>query len=59
MGKDILKFHALFWPAFLLAAGYSTPQKMFIHHHWIKDHVFAAFYTSFIRNYKFSSVKDE
>ncbi|KAL4435093.1 hypothetical protein ABPG74_003586 [Tetrahymena malaccensis] len=37
MGKDILKFHSIFWPAFLLAAGYSTPEKILIHHHWIKD----------------------
>lgn len=39
MGKDILKFHGIFWPAFLIAAGYSTPEKILIHHHWIKDHV--------------------
>jgi methionyl-tRNA synthetase len=31
IGKDILKFHAVYWPAFLLAAGYEVPKGMFIH----------------------------
>ncbi len=31
IGKDILKFHAVYWPAFLLAAGYEVPRGMFIH----------------------------
>src|SRR5919109_147840 len=31
IGKDILKFHAVYWPAFLLAAGYEVPRRMFIH----------------------------
>ncbi len=31
IGKDILKFHAVYWPAFLLAAGYEVPKRMFIH----------------------------
>jgi methionyl-tRNA synthetase len=31
LGKDILKFHAVYWPAFLLAAGYEVPRRMFIH----------------------------
>jgi len=26
VGKDILRFHAIFWPAFLLAAGYSEDE---------------------------------
>ncbi len=26
MGKDILRFHAVFWPAFLLSAGYTEKQ---------------------------------
>ena len=26
IGKDILKFHAVYWPAFLMAAGYEVPQ---------------------------------
>ena len=31
LGKDILKFHAVYWPAFLIAAGIEVPKGMFIH----------------------------
>src|SRR5919109_2030212 len=31
MAKDILKFHAVYWPAFLLAAEYELPRRMVIH----------------------------
>ena len=31
LGKDILKFHAVYWPAFLMAAGIELPRGMFIH----------------------------
>jgi methionyl-tRNA synthetase len=31
IGKDILYFHALFWPAMLKHAGYRTPSKVFAH----------------------------
>ncbi|MGH8015554.1 MAG: methionine--tRNA ligase, partial [Candidatus Zixiibacteriota bacterium] len=31
MAKDILKFHCLYWPAMLMAAGVKTPDKIFIH----------------------------
>jgi methionyl-tRNA synthetase len=31
IGKDILYFHALFWPAMLQASGYRTPTKVFAH----------------------------
>ena len=31
MAKDILKFHAVFWPAMLLAAGEKTPHELFVH----------------------------
>ena len=34
IGKDILRFHAVFWPAFLLAAKLPTPKKIF-GHGWI------------------------
>ncbi|KAA0709238.1 Methionine--tRNA ligase, mitochondrial [Triplophysa tibetana] len=34
IGKDILKFHAIYWPAFLLAAGLPLPQKIYVHSHW-------------------------
>ena len=31
LAKDILKFHAVIWPALLLSAGYELPRKMVIH----------------------------
>ena len=31
VGKDILRFHAVFWPAFLLAAGLQPPTQVFAH----------------------------
>ncbi len=31
MAKDILKFHAVIWPAMLLAAGEELPRHLFIH----------------------------
>jgi len=31
IGKDIMYFHALFWPAMLIAAGFKTADKLFIH----------------------------
>uniref|UniRef100_A0A1A8G4D6 Methionine--tRNA ligase, mitochondrial n=3 Tax=Nothobranchius korthausae TaxID=1143690 RepID=A0A1A8G4D6_9TELE len=34
IGKDILKFHAIYWPAFLLAAGLPLPQVIHVHSHW-------------------------
>ncbi|CAQ76500.1 Methionine--tRNA ligase, mitochondrial [Caenorhabditis elegans] len=39
IGKDITKFHLYYWPAFLMAAGLSLPQKVFIHGHWLIDNV--------------------
>ncbi|XP_060551201.1 methionine--tRNA ligase, mitochondrial-like [Ruditapes philippinarum] len=35
IGKDILKFHAIYWPAFLMAAGLELPKKIFCHSHWL------------------------
>ena len=34
IGKDILRFHAVYWPAFLLAAGLQPPKKIY-GHGWI------------------------
>jgi methionyl-tRNA synthetase len=31
VGKDILRFHAVYWPAMLLAAGLPLPRKVFAH----------------------------
>jgi len=37
IGKDILRFHAIFWPAFLMAAELPLPQTVFGHGWWLKD----------------------
>jgi methionyl-tRNA synthetase len=31
IGKDILKFHTVFWPALLMAAGIEVPRRVFVH----------------------------
>ena len=31
VGKDILRFHAVIWPAMLMAAGHAVPKKVFAH----------------------------
>ncbi len=31
VGKDILRFHAVYWPAFLIAAGIEVPRQVFAH----------------------------
>lgn len=31
IGKDILRFHAVFWPAMLLSAGLPLPKSLFVH----------------------------
>ena len=35
VGKDILRFHAVYWPAFLLAAGVEPPRTVFAHGMWL------------------------
>lgn len=34
IGKDILRFHAVYWPAFLMAAGLEPPKRVFAHGWW-------------------------
>jgi methionyl-tRNA synthetase len=34
VGKDILRFHTVYWHAFLLAAGIEPPQRVFAHGWW-------------------------
>jgi methionyl-tRNA synthetase len=34
VGKDILRFHTVYWPAFLLAAGLPLPKRIFAHGWW-------------------------
>lgn len=34
LGKDILKFHAVYWPAFLMALSLPLPRRLICHSHW-------------------------
>lgn len=34
VGKDILRFHAVYWPAFLMAADLPVPKQVFAHGWW-------------------------
>ncbi|ABM15576.1 MULTISPECIES: methionine--tRNA ligase [Mycolicibacterium] len=31
VGKDIIRFHTVYWPAFLMSAGIELPKKVFVH----------------------------
>src|SRR6185436_16091530 len=37
IGKDIIRFHAVYWPAFLLAAGVELPKQVVAHGFWLRD----------------------
>jgi methionyl-tRNA synthetase len=37
VGKDILRFHAVYWPAFLLSAGLPLPDTVWAHGWWLRD----------------------
>lgn len=31
IGKDIIRFHSIYWPAMLISAGIAVPKKLFVH----------------------------
>uniref|UniRef100_A0A0N5ANR1 Methionine--tRNA ligase, mitochondrial n=1 Tax=Syphacia muris TaxID=451379 RepID=A0A0N5ANR1_9BILA len=37
IGKDILKFHAVYWPSLLLALDLPLPKNLFVHSHWLSN----------------------
>jgi methionyl-tRNA synthetase len=37
IGKDILRFHAVYWPAFLLSARLPLPTTVWAHGWWLRD----------------------
>ncbi len=39
IGKDIVRFHAVYWPAFLMAAGLPLPKQIVGHGWWLRDNV--------------------
>jgi methionyl-tRNA synthetase len=38
IGKDILKFHTIYWPALLMAAGLEVPEHVFVHGFLLTPH---------------------
>lgn len=39
VGKDIIRFHCIYWPAFLMAAELPLPQQILVHSHWLSNGV--------------------
>jgi methionyl-tRNA synthetase len=39
IGKDIVRFHAVYWPAFLMSAGVELPRQIVGHGWWLRDNV--------------------
>ena len=37
IGKDIIRFHAVYWPAFLMSAGVALPRRVIGHGWWLRD----------------------
>jgi methionyl-tRNA synthetase len=37
IAKDILRFHAVYWPALLMAAGIELPKRVFVHGYLLMD----------------------
>jgi len=37
IGKEILRFHAIYWPALLMGLDLELPHQLVIHGHWLKD----------------------
>ena len=37
VGKDILRFHAVYWPAFLMAADLPPPRRVYAHGWWTNE----------------------
>jgi len=37
IGKDILRFHSVYWPAFLMSAGLPLPTTVWAHGWWLRD----------------------
>lgn len=38
IGKDIVRFHCIYWPAFLLALNLPPPKQILTHAHWTLNH---------------------
>ena len=39
IGKDIVRFHALYWPSFLKGINNESTIELIVHNHWIRNNV--------------------
>ena len=39
IGKDIVRFHCIYWPAFLMALGLPLPRRIMTHAHWTMNNL--------------------
>lgn len=39
VGKDIMRFHCIYWPIFLMASGLELPTQVIVHSHWLSEGV--------------------
>ncbi len=37
IGKEILRFHAIYWPGLLMGLNLDLPKQLVVHGHWLKD----------------------
>lgn len=37
VGKDIVRFHTIYWPIFLMAANVPLPNQVVVHAHWLSE----------------------
>lgn len=37
IGKDIIRFHCIYWPSLLMAAGVELPHQVVVHGHWLSE----------------------
>lgn len=37
VGKEIIRFHTVYWPAFLMSAGIALPQRVYAHGWWTNE----------------------
>jgi methionyl-tRNA synthetase len=37
IGKDIIRFHCIYWPIFLMAGNIELPRQVVVHSHWLSE----------------------
>ena len=52
MLSSLYRFHAVYWPAFLIAAGLEPPPRLVVHSHWLVDGVKVCIYCLYVLVYR-------